>query len=126
MMNSLSINSAKNCVLAPTLLAILCLAAPVSAQDQAPVQADLAVQEAERQKRQQRIQELRQLQREERAERRQAIQTQLETLTDEQKAALQERRLMQRQARNSRMARSARRSSARCQCPGSAADAIDS
>lgn len=125
-MNSVTIPSAKNLLLAPTFFALLCLAVPVSAQDQESIPADQTTQEAERQARQQRIQELRQLQREERAERRQAIQAQLETLTEEQKAALQERRQMQRRARNGRTARGPQRDSDRCQCPDSAADATDS
>lgn len=125
-MYSLTIPAAKNLLLVPTFFALLCLAVPVSAQDQESIQADQATLEAERRARQQRIQELRQLQREERAERHQAIQAQLETLTEEQKAALQERRQMQRRARNGRMARGPQRDSHRCQCPDSAADATDS
>lgn len=105
------------------MLALLCLALPVHAQDQEPAQASQAAQETERQ---QRIQELRQLQREERAERHQVIQAQLDTLTEEQKAALQERRLMQRRARNERMARGPQRRSNRCHCAESGADATDS
>jgi uncharacterized membrane protein YqiK len=123
MMNSLLVLSAKKYLRVSAVLALPCLALPVYAQDQEPIQADQAAQETERQ---QRIQELRQLQREERAERRQVIQAQLDTLTEEQKAALQERRQMQRRARNERMARGPQRRSNRCQCDESGADATDS
>ena len=98
------------------LLTLVCFALPSFAQDQ---DLSTATDEAQRQAR---IQELRQLLQEDRAERRQAIQAQLDTMTEEQKAALQERRQMQRQARNARQGRTGQRRGNSCDCSEITAD----
>ena len=98
------------------MLVLLVIAFPAGAQEQEATEPML-----EAEQRQQRIRELRQLLREDHAARREAIQAKLDTLTDEQKAALQERRQLQRRARSSRMARGAWNDINRCPCPDSSA-----